>query len=229
MDQWKSVSIGTGSVIKITALETALGGKIAVQPFTEAASGVPPQPIGVTETATGGKNRAQQAKDKFPDADAWFGIENGYWAITNKEEAILDEQNPEHKARGIQREVTLPGYDFKASNQLTCLNEDAAAIVVLLNMGKPHNQELAAKLAAQTKNRGSGFQLMSDSLISAEKGEFIGWSPVLSIPIERSFPKGPNQEWSELKDPHDVLTLGTWPRKKYLLEGLTQLLASLKV
>ena len=50
--------------------------------------------------------------------------------------------------KGILRHCTLPGHDFSSGKQQVCVNEDAAAIVVLLNMGKPYNQELAAKLAS---------------------------------------------------------------------------------
>lgn len=40
-------------------------------------SGVPDQPMGDDETLTGALNRAQNAKNAFPEADYWVGIEGG--------------------------------------------------------------------------------------------------------------------------------------------------------
>jgi len=42
-----------------------------------ASSGVSDQPFGSVETLQGAKNRAQNAKNIFPEADFWVGIEGG--------------------------------------------------------------------------------------------------------------------------------------------------------
>lgn len=40
-------------------------------------SGVPDQPMSDEETRAGARNRAANAREKFPDADFWFGVEGG--------------------------------------------------------------------------------------------------------------------------------------------------------
>jgi len=44
------------------------------------------------------------------------------------------------------------------------------------------------------------------------------WSDTLDIPPD--FPKGPNGEWSLLKDPHNEITKGARPRSKFIQDAL---------
>ena len=48
----------------------------------EVASGVSDQPMGDEETFLGAKNRATKARELFPDADFWVGLEGGNIAHT---------------------------------------------------------------------------------------------------------------------------------------------------
>eukprot|EP01063_Lacrimia_lanifica_P006350 TRINITY_DN13844_c0_g1_i1.p1 TRINITY_DN13844_c0_g1~~TRINITY_DN13844_c0_g1_i1.p1 ORF type:complete len:176 (+),score=36.57 TRINITY_DN13844_c0_g1_i1:55-582(+) len=53
----------------------------------------------------------------------------------------------------------------------------------------------------------------------------VVWSEALAIPKDLPFKRGPNGEWSELKDPHAILTDGAKPRQAFLVAALAQLFA----
>eukprot|EP00658_Telonema_sp_P-2_P071108 TRINITY_DN60422_c0_g1_i1.p1 TRINITY_DN60422_c0_g1~~TRINITY_DN60422_c0_g1_i1.p1 ORF type:complete len:190 (-),score=36.68 TRINITY_DN60422_c0_g1_i1:364-933(-) len=179
MEQWRFVSIGTGSKIKVEALQAIVGPTIEVLPCADANSRVRPQPVGESETTTGAINRAMDAKAKFPDADAWIGIENGWWSFANAEEALPEDGSVSGELR------VVPGTE----SAVECVNCDAAAIVVILR--------------------------------ESPDAHTVTWSPILPIPVDKlDWERGPNEEWSILKDPHSVLTNGTHPRQWYLQEGL---------
>ena len=152
----KRVGLGTGSALKIAALQEALPEGATVVPNPDAESGVRPQPVGREETEHGAVNRAAATKTALPDLDAWVGIENGVW---------------------------LAG----AAAPEGCAREDAACIAVLF----------------------------------ADGTELRVWSDALPIP-DRGLPfkGGPNGEWSELKDPHAVLTSGARPRQAFLRDAI---------
>jgi hypothetical protein len=52
--------------------------------------------------------------------------------------------------------------------------------------------------------------------------EYVVWSDVLEIPPNPPFEKGPEGEWSILKDPHVVLTGGKKPRAKFLTDAIDE-------
>lgn len=76
----KMVVVGSRNPIKIKSTDHAFH-KIFEDAFLvqglEVSSGVPDQPQGDEETLTGATNRAKNAKNAFPEADYWVGIEGG--------------------------------------------------------------------------------------------------------------------------------------------------------
>ena len=85
-------------------------------------------------------------------------------------------------------------------NGLPCPREDAACVAILL------------PAASGDRNEPPRAQVV--------------WSDALPIPHAEhlSFGRGPGGEWSELKDPHAVLTEGRKPRKAFLVEALQKAL-----
>jgi non-canonical (house-cleaning) NTP pyrophosphatase len=53
---------------------------------------------------------------------------------------------------------------------------------------------------------------------------FAVWSDTLPIPRQHPYQRGPNGEWSKLKDPHSVLTNGARPRQAFLRDALVAFL-----
>ncbi|WP_268033118.1 inosine/xanthosine triphosphatase [Algoriphagus sp. PAP.12] len=95
------IIVGSKNPVKINSTEDAF-----TLAFTKgfhingvsAASGVPDQPMGDTETLEGAKNRAINAKKTFPEANYWVGIEGGLEEDSNGMTAfawiyILDQNN----------------------------------------------------------------------------------------------------------------------------------------
>jgi len=88
-----------------------------------------------------------------------------------------------------------------------------------------------------TSNNDDGIQLVDKACIAlifrdvsdvegeikVKKAKYY-WSESLPIPplVERPFNPGPNGEWSELKDPHDVLTHGKKNRAAFLYETIAK-------
>mmetsp|Transcript_30432 Transcript_30432/g.33998 ORF Transcript_30432/g.33998 Transcript_30432/m.33998 type:complete len:265 (-) Transcript_30432:49-843(-) len=64
-------------------------------------------------------------------------------------------------------------------------------------------------------------------IIAGKKSNVVLWSDTLVIPPVRPFEKGPNGEWSILKDPHSVLTNGARPRVDFLADTLCKWVSSL--
>ena len=62
--------------------------------------------------------------------------------------------------------------------------------------------------------------------IWADGREMSAWSDALAIPSVLPFRKSRDGCWSELKDPHAVLTNGAKPRKVFLREAIDRLLAA---
>jgi inosine/xanthosine triphosphatase len=74
------VIVGSKNPVKIKCTETAFSeafSKSFLVDGVNASSGVSDQPIGSAETFQGAKNRAQNARKTFPEADYWVGIEGG--------------------------------------------------------------------------------------------------------------------------------------------------------
>lgn len=74
------IIVGSKNPVKINSTETAFSeafSKSFLVNGVNAASGVSDQPIGSHETFQGAKNRAQNARKTFPEADYWVGIEGG--------------------------------------------------------------------------------------------------------------------------------------------------------
>ena len=77
----KTVVIASQNPVKIQAIQAGFtrmfpGETFTVQPIS-APSGVPDQPGTDQETLTGALNRSSNARDLFPQADYWAGIEGG--------------------------------------------------------------------------------------------------------------------------------------------------------
>lgn len=76
----KMVIVGSRNPIKIKSTDHAFH-KIFEDAFLiqglDVSSGVSDQPLGDEETLTGAFNRAKNAKNAFPEADYWVGIEGG--------------------------------------------------------------------------------------------------------------------------------------------------------
>ncbi len=85
--EFSKIGIGSGSQIKIRAVQTAFPNSTVI-PHTTAASNVKDQPIGKRETYEGARNRAietfrQLCKKDNNRCDAYIGIENGIWDPTD--------------------------------------------------------------------------------------------------------------------------------------------------
>ena len=83
----------------------------------------------------------------------------------------------------------------------SCPQEDAACVAVLLPAASGDRSEPPRRFAV--------------------------WSDVLPVPEQQHLPfgRGRDGEWSELKDPHAVLTDGQRPRKAFLVDALRQAIA----
>ncbi|MEN2280827.1 inosine/xanthosine triphosphatase [Algoriphagus sp. SE2] len=74
------IIVGSKNPVKINCTETAFSEAFSrsfLVNGVNASSGVSDQPFGSEETFQGAKNRAQNAKKTFPEADFWVGIEGG--------------------------------------------------------------------------------------------------------------------------------------------------------
>jgi len=101
-------------------------------------------------------NRAKGSMRACPEAEAWFGIENGMWEDCNGKWV------------------------------------DGACIYVI---------------------------------VKGEVDPHIIWSDTIEIPLLGTpfyQKKGPNGEWSELKDPHSVITQGKRSRRMFLSDSIDQ-------
>ena len=103
----KKVIVASKNPVKINSADIAFNKMLSDQLFefegVSVPSGVSDQPMTNKETFIGAKNRAENAKNKYPDADFWIGIEGGIEKIENEMEAfawvyILD-QNKSGKSR----------------------------------------------------------------------------------------------------------------------------------
>ncbi len=74
------IIVGSKNPVKIDATESAFSeafSKSFLVNGVNASSGVSDQPFGSIETFQGAKNRANNARKTFPEADYWVGIEGG--------------------------------------------------------------------------------------------------------------------------------------------------------
>lgn len=74
------VLVGSKNPVKISCTEDAFTrafNKSFLVEGINAASGVPEQPFGDKETLLGARNRAQNSREVFPEANYWVGIEGG--------------------------------------------------------------------------------------------------------------------------------------------------------
>lgn len=101
------VIIGSRNPIKLQSTDEAFqltfGNKTIVQSIN-VDSGVGKQPMGDPETSTGAYNRAINARNAFPEADFWVGIEGGIEDINREMAAfawvfILDRQGNQGRAK----------------------------------------------------------------------------------------------------------------------------------
>lgn len=72
--------VGSKNPVKISCTEDAFTrafNKSFLVEGINASSGVPEQPKGDKETLLGAKNRAQNSREVFPEANYWVGIEGG--------------------------------------------------------------------------------------------------------------------------------------------------------
>ncbi|EAZ81931.1 inosine/xanthosine triphosphatase [Algoriphagus machipongonensis] len=74
------IIVGSKNPVKISCTEDAFSEAFS-RPFlvngVNTSSGVPDQPKGDKETLLGAKNRAENSRKTFPEADYWVGIEGG--------------------------------------------------------------------------------------------------------------------------------------------------------
>jgi hypothetical protein len=185
-----AVAIGTGSAIKINAAKRFFENcTVLACPTVE--SGVRPQPVGAEETATGAKNRAKAALAAHPQADVGVGIENGVmW-----ERDIILESGKKIK---IPLETPSDPSIFNSAVNGEEILVDKACIAIIKRKKSPEK---------------------GNDECNSEMTKFF-WSESLIIPpeAERPFNEGPNGEWSELKDPHAVITHGKKDRETFLFE-----------
>jgi len=82
----KKVIVGSKNPVKVDAVRQGFEKMFPDENFEvsgfEVASGVNDQPMGDEETFLGAKNRATKARELFPDADFWVGLEGGNIAHT---------------------------------------------------------------------------------------------------------------------------------------------------
>ncbi|MFN8429835.1 MAG: inosine/xanthosine triphosphatase [Spirosomataceae bacterium] len=82
----KKVIVGSKNPVKVDAVRQGFEKMFPNEHFEvsgfEVASGVSDQPMGDEETFLGAKNRAAKARELFPDADFWVGLEGGNIAHT---------------------------------------------------------------------------------------------------------------------------------------------------
>ncbi len=77
------VIVGSSSGIKLKAVKTCFPDHV-VKGVDNFESGVPPQPIGKSQTIQGARYRAEYAKKSEPEGDIWIGIENGMFQDLNQ-------------------------------------------------------------------------------------------------------------------------------------------------
>lgn len=77
------IVVGSLTQIKISAVQKIFSSNISIVGVA-APSGVHEQPVGEQETERGAMNRALFALDSHPDADIYFGIENGLVSTLDK-------------------------------------------------------------------------------------------------------------------------------------------------
>lgn len=193
--QLKKIALGTGSAIKIQALEEAFP-NAEILAVVDALSGVPAQPIGVAQTRQGALNRARAAKIARPDAEAFVGIENGMWERAGK-----------------------PG-----------TWEDAAVIVMLIKKRSAISSTVSSSTTATSSSSSTTTNANNNNNNNAaDEGDDTHYLEVISDAIEipkkeeLPFSQGRNGEWSELKDPHAVLTKGERTRKDFIVHALQKL------
>jgi hypothetical protein len=186
VETFRQVACGSTSAIKSAALRSQLPPTVQVVEVN-AFSMVPPQPIGKSQTERGALNRAMGARERHPEADAWIGIENGMWSLSDYDQVSTD---PNEAVPCL-----LPGN----TDPVPCLNCDGACVVLLVN-----------------------------SKHGLRHGDLVTWTETLPIPISRPFSEGRLGEWSELKDPHAVLTNGAKPRQKFLEDAIALLFRTLE-
>lgn len=186
VETFRQVACGSTSAIKTAALRSQLPPSVQVIEVN-AFSMVPPQPIGKSQTERGALNRAMGARERYPEADAWVGIENGMWSLSDYDQVSTDP--------GEAVPCLLPGN----TDPVPCINCDGACVVLLVN-----------------------------SKHGLRHGDLVTWTETLPIPISRPFSEGRLGEWSELKDPHAVLTNGAKPRQKFLEDAIALLFRTLE-
>lgn len=197
----KVVALGSGSALKIAAVQQALPIDVTLAIHATALTGVADQPCGRAETAAGARNRAAAARAAFPEADAWIGIENGMWAAADPTGEAVVPVSAATSAVAVERPL------FPGAPLIECHNVDAAAVVVLANLR-----------SVATGATASG----ADLLLEIEE-----WSDALAIPLVLPFAQGRRGEWSVLKDPHSELTGGRHTRKDFLVPPIARALQRL--
>ncbi len=103
----EKIVIASKSPVKISAVKKAFNKVFSGSEFeiisVSVPSKVPDQPVGNFETYTGAKNRAENAKNKIPEADFYVGIEGGIEKNKNETQAFawvfIISENKTGKAR----------------------------------------------------------------------------------------------------------------------------------
>lgn len=169
-----------------------------ISPHITAASGVKDQPMGKKETTLGARNRALEAMKQFHNDQNTKC--DAYIGIEN---GIWDPSNDGSSGDIVEyAEKNRNQPDLSRATDKDPVWVDAAIVVMLIPI----------------------------VVNQAEVIEIVVESDTIDLPPlgKRPFKKGRRGEWSELKDPHAVLTDGKKPREVFLIEALQRLSEKVK-
>lgn len=126
-----NIIVASKNPVKINAVQMGFEsyGKNAVIEGVSVDSGVSDQPMSDAETLEGARNRVENARKKYPDADFWIGIEGGVerneekldafaWVVIQGDNAIGESRTTTFSLPHSVSELIDQGYELGTANDI---------------------------------------------------------------------------------------------------------------